>query len=485
MSQEANDILKGRSLVNRHLYQQKIADATEAQSERYEPTAYIEFDAEQGLGKVVDASGNIYYGNAQTNGAVGKGENVRLRRGGVIAGYDSMPCHKQGTPIVPGASVVLEAAFLFYVRASFGFRDTGAILLLQYLSAFTLTKIRQTTPNRITYEDSFTASFVHQGGRDHLIFGNVYLSSDGQRGLTLNDRPVRFFSPTAAHVIVNVGFTPGDGVISTHCGISIDKQATYTQADAYSNGTSISYETTVPAGEHYITCVGGYTFDTNPTSQSFSGNIDITVETITVNSFYIQKVNKITKLEDIITKRAIDSFGNSNTGSLVGYITSTKSRILAHIKYAHPTLTNNQSVYRYLLAGVKLTQEKFDYPEEIPPLVDDWQQEWTSTYLPDSEAIDTCINSLKNNNQRRFTNIFKNQMIALDLNQTINNQSLQNLIKTQNVTAKVEFSSYRSNEGSCTITPKKTKRLKLNKLIIPENVDISAVTILAVSVIVK
>ncbi|MBN3875243.1 hypothetical protein [Nostoc sp. JL23] len=113
MSQEADDILKGRSLVNRHLYQQRIADTAEAQ---ILPTAYIGFDAELGLAKLKDGNGNISYGSAQTNGAVGLGENIRVRRGGVISGYDSMPRVRQKPGASHSTEDLLKTAILFVFR---------------------------------------------------------------------------------------------------------------------------------------------------------------------------------------------------------------------------------------------------------------------------------------------------------------------------------------------------------------------------------
>ncbi|MHC5827298.1 MAG: hypothetical protein ACYT04_68340, partial [Nostoc sp.] len=88
------DILKQRSQLNRHLYHQRITDAAEAQAELALPTAYTGFDADLGLAKLQDGNGDVFYGNAQTNGAIALGENIRLRRGGVFAKYDSMPRRK-------------------------------------------------------------------------------------------------------------------------------------------------------------------------------------------------------------------------------------------------------------------------------------------------------------------------------------------------------------------------------------------------------
>ena len=115
MSQEANDILTRASQLNRHLYRAKIADATEAQSEQSSPTAYKAFDTELGLARLQDGNGNILYGDAQTNGAVRLGENIRLRRGGVISGYDGMPTLKTDKPIPSSKTETKQAAILYYL----------------------------------------------------------------------------------------------------------------------------------------------------------------------------------------------------------------------------------------------------------------------------------------------------------------------------------------------------------------------------------
>ncbi|MEH2201172.1 hypothetical protein [Nostoc sp.] len=99
MSQEADDILRGRSHLNRHLYQQRIADAAEVQIEQSQPTSYLNFDATTGLARLQSADGNIAYGSAQTNGAIGAGENIRLRRGGGLARYDEMPHNKNNATL--------------------------------------------------------------------------------------------------------------------------------------------------------------------------------------------------------------------------------------------------------------------------------------------------------------------------------------------------------------------------------------------------
>jgi hypothetical protein len=96
MSQEANEILKGRSHLNRNLYQQKIRDAAEVQSEQQQPTFYTGLDSATGKGQLQSIDGKKIYGKSQTNGAVGKGDSIRLR--GDF--YDNLPRRKQENPVV-------------------------------------------------------------------------------------------------------------------------------------------------------------------------------------------------------------------------------------------------------------------------------------------------------------------------------------------------------------------------------------------------
>ncbi|MBD2437370.1 hypothetical protein [Nostoc sp. FACHB-110] len=93
---EAEKLLQQTSTANRHLYHKRLVDAVEAQQEMQQSTSYQEYDAETGLARLRESDGSISYGKAQTNGATGKGESVRLRGNK----YDNMP-HRKPEPIVP------------------------------------------------------------------------------------------------------------------------------------------------------------------------------------------------------------------------------------------------------------------------------------------------------------------------------------------------------------------------------------------------
>ena len=83
-------MLMGRSQINRQIRDQKIINASD-EAELQQSTAYIDFDSATGLARLRDTNGNIFYGKAQTNGAISKGENIRLRRGRLINSYDKTP----------------------------------------------------------------------------------------------------------------------------------------------------------------------------------------------------------------------------------------------------------------------------------------------------------------------------------------------------------------------------------------------------------
>lgn len=126
---EADDILKARSHLNRQQFQQKITDAAEAQTEQALPTAYTGFDAELGLAKLQDGNGDVFYGNAQTNGAIAVGENIRLRRGGVLAGYDSMPRKIVNfTPVPELRKSIIMGLFVYKFTEYGGINDDFYVL---------------------------------------------------------------------------------------------------------------------------------------------------------------------------------------------------------------------------------------------------------------------------------------------------------------------------------------------------------------------
>ncbi len=93
---EADEILRWLTQLNRNLYQKKIADVAEAQSEQQQPTFYTGFDNQTGFARLTSSDGKKSYGKSQTNGAVGVGDSIRSR--GDF--YDSSPHRKLESPSV-------------------------------------------------------------------------------------------------------------------------------------------------------------------------------------------------------------------------------------------------------------------------------------------------------------------------------------------------------------------------------------------------
>jgi hypothetical protein len=109
MSQEF-ELLKVRSLLNRHLYQQRIADAAEVLSEQQQPTFYTGFDSDTGKGRLQSIDGKITYGKSQTNGAIGSGDSVRLR--GDF--YDNLPRRKQENLVINNNRINLNTGLVIF-----------------------------------------------------------------------------------------------------------------------------------------------------------------------------------------------------------------------------------------------------------------------------------------------------------------------------------------------------------------------------------
>jgi hypothetical protein len=107
---EADDILSSASKLNRNLYQQKIADTAEARQEQQQPTFYTDFDSATGKGRLQSIDGKKIYGKPQTNGAVGKGDSIRLRGNF----YDNLPRHKQENPVISANKITPNTGLVIF-----------------------------------------------------------------------------------------------------------------------------------------------------------------------------------------------------------------------------------------------------------------------------------------------------------------------------------------------------------------------------------
>ncbi|WP_375491095.1 hypothetical protein [uncultured Nostoc sp.] len=509
---EADEILSSASLVNRHLYQKKITDTAEAQLEQSQPTNYLNFDANTGLARLQDVSGNIIYGAAQTNGALGKGESIRLRRGGVLGGYDSMPHHKmQPSPSNPPSKDFLDAAILFMIRAGYARSNLEFYSKTFYFPHPIQRQVSQncnvvTQPTQsIVFEDTFLFEFGSGGFLDSFFFSYNQYSTGENTHLSA----IKFVSPTSSVITIEVSFSPGGGVIDTYCGVSVDRFTNYTYAqyvepgnqlpstiieldtstcDAYSSGTSISYTTTVAAGTHFVSLIAGYNYRYDVQSstadgvlytETVTGDIKITIETIALASFYIQQGKIATKIADlnIADYTLISGDPAVLTGS---YLTYAKSEIIAHLK-TKTYVSSSPVVHRYLLSGTQVTELDFAPPQTIPALNDDWQNPWTTSYYPELTSEDACINSARSGAVANFTNFYKNNIIVCSQQSTDQSPVAFTAIINQDFNAQFQINSYNSQNNTCTLSNGKKKNIKLRQLVIDPGINLSFVQILAVS----
>ncbi|MEH1902524.1 MAG: hypothetical protein V7L04_14165 [Nostoc sp.] len=479
-----------------------------------------------GYARLQDSNGNISYGNPQTNGAVGIGESIRLRGGGVLSGYDAMPCYtKTQKPNGKSSSEIIEAAILFSINADHKFEDLfvystniNAVIYNQSIN-----KSRQTESNSITLKDKFSVTFGHGG------FVKTSFFSYGSLSANQNDfkYPITFHCPTNANIKVEVSFSPGGGVISSFCGISIDRSVSSysidflepgellpndtirlidpSRTDSSTTGTSASYETTVSPGLHFIDILGGYNYryDNQATSadqilytETFSGSIKITITGIAKTQLFVQQGSRINKLVELDLTKYRYNLDNTLSELRATYITFTKTQIIVHLKLLDGR--GRYILHRYLLnTGLsKKTEEIYTFPEAISVLKDDWQT-WASSYFPESTSLDACANYLKNSLQQDSdasnSNLINNEILSCNLYQTVNKTTgkglLLDAIKSQNIVAKVKIKGCNRNKNTCNINREKSVTIKLKKLIVDLGVNLdtdlskvfNAVTILAIS----
>lgn len=118
--------------MNRRQYEITAADTNQNLSLS---TKYVGYDPEMRQALLQDTEGNIFYGKADTNGAIARGGDIRLRRGYGLPGYDAMPCPKKKTdkprkPVVaaPDGYYIVSYGSGFYAYSDgYGGGDTNAI----------------------------------------------------------------------------------------------------------------------------------------------------------------------------------------------------------------------------------------------------------------------------------------------------------------------------------------------------------------------
>ncbi|MEH1780890.1 MAG: hypothetical protein V7L26_17605 [Nostoc sp.] len=502
---QEEEMLLQQSQINRSQYQSNVA--RQINTNESVATKYLGYDPDLRLAKLQDANGNIFYAKPDTNGAIAVGDDIRLRAGYGMPGYDAMPHYKmQPTPSNPPDKDFLDAAILFMIRAGY---ERNNLQIYRNSSYFLHPIQRQVSQNcnvvtqptqSIIFEDTFLFEFGSGGFLDSFFFTYDQVGPN---------TAIKFVSPTSSVITIEVSFSPGGGVIDTYCGVSVDRFTNYTYAqyvepgnqlpstiieldtstcDAYSSGTSISYTTTCAAGTHFVSLIAGYNYRYDVQSntaggvlytETVTGDIKITIETIALASFYIQQGKIATKIADlnIADYTLISGDPAVLTGS---YLTYAKSEIIAHLK-TKTYLSSSPAVHRYLLSGTQVTELDFVPPQTIPALNDDWQNPWTTSYYPELTSEDACINSARSGGAANFTNFYKNNIIVCSQQSTDQSPVPFTAIINQDFNAQIQINSYNSQNSTCTLGSGKKKKITLRQLVIDPGINLSFVQILAVS----
>ncbi|MHC5897649.1 hypothetical protein, partial [Nostoc sp.] len=133
------------------------------------------------LAKLQDVNGNIFYGKADTNGAIARGEDIRLRRGSGMLGYDAMPHYnliKQPPKSIAHPSPV-ASYFIVYQVTGNPFKDPS--------SGGGLTSTEKSEGS--TQEISIASSIEMKSTSFHIFF---YFYNDGFRPLLALNTTVIF-----------------------------------------------------------------------------------------------------------------------------------------------------------------------------------------------------------------------------------------------------------------------------------------------------
>jgi len=118
---QEEELLNQQSQMNRRQYEN---NAAEINADESVAAKYMGYDPELRLAKLQDAEGNIFYGKADTNGAIALGESIRLRRGYGIPGYDAMPYYNRvKQPPKSFAPPSPTSYFINYQVNAAGFQD--------------------------------------------------------------------------------------------------------------------------------------------------------------------------------------------------------------------------------------------------------------------------------------------------------------------------------------------------------------------------
>jgi hypothetical protein len=502
---EAEETLKQQSQLNRHLYFSKAVDSPDQKT-----TSIVEsYDPVTGLTRIRNTNG-VNYSSPITNGTIGTGDTV-LARQGAIPTHDSMPYLTKKQPTTKQIKEYFSPAFLFVIHRNFWFRGSVSIVGIQsiFIDNKQFQNVRDYTPEKLTIEDTFSNTIIHANRVSGVLFSYVsYVLHDPEfQNTAYFPAPVSFECTEATKIKVSVQLNvQSQGqTLSQFVAIGVDRfpqsrriEIPYTY-DSYeildqitcdaSGTSSVTYETTVGAGKHFVMCSGAYYYDYGNSegfrTEQVSGFCNITVEgAFNKQTFYIQNnAGKALKMLETEAER-YDPFFSF-------YLTNTKDKIFAHIR-RNSSLNGDRwlEVSRGIVTGDEVQTQTFLEPEPIPVLEEDWQNSWTSSYQrrPFPYSGDLCRDSADD----RRSNFWRNNLYYFDFFQSIKYGEGENdyadldfLLKSSDTSAEVSVSAYTPSveENKCNTSPLRKKTILVKKLDLPLGTVPTRVLLLAASLI--
>ncbi|AUB37528.1 hypothetical protein COO91_03473 [Nostoc flagelliforme CCNUN1] len=509
------ELLRQQSQMNRSQYESNAADIN---SDESVAAKYLGYDPNLRLAKLQDAEGNIFYGKADTNGAIARGEDIRLRRGYGIPGYDAMP-HVEQKPIDDPSKnlTVIKTDLLYYLEIEknettapnisgewsfFGGRcrprfssfspgsDIYESLEECQSNNSIISAISPLPEDSVRYRYSYTAdvggiSFRFSTGptnfeRSYLVFyidtyssyqSTVYLQSSvtvqGGGFLQAGILPRgEIFNSQDIFLQAQTGYGFVDSLRGNY--LRFDNTLNFDTSVAVLSASDIGNNTVVSAGMNRIIVVLLANVARVDRPISIFGRINVTwnptPEPVLVGDFYLRKQQN-NQAKDIQLGEICLA------GGIAYYLSQTPQKTFANIFVLEQEI-NELAQYRFLqkfvIEQAEVTISSYKNPE-IPIEEEDWLQPVydykLSLFMPANIRVALTVLGLclKLPFYIANFNFYKNTFYKIDLYEEQEGVQIQELLRTQPVTIQMKISqlSIDVESNSCSIIKETPKTIKL------------------------
>ena len=496
-------VLQKMASLNRQSYQLKALDKADSEDEQQHGAEIASYSSSNGLMQLTDATGSSFYASSLTNGATGKGETVRLRRGGASPTYDSMPFVKRTQNALLQNPKYLDTAILYavpemldensappYINGGWSFsngrcrnsRGLGYASLEQCQLfnsmiglcspgsgwPYLVSNISKTI-NSVHYSAS-NREFVSSSDYDYFLVTVSGLFSSYPSSIRIKSTLEYNHNGIAFDKIVAIG-------LNKNTWFNFDQDYHLVPVNYDYLFDDANFETTInlQAGGNYISFLWRY-----DTEQNSGENINaITVdslfeidwkyqpEPVQVNRFYI-RTQRQSKEQDI---KLLDLRSDE---TYKAYVSKTTTDTYVNFKAGSSASDNYPVLKRFVIPNNSSPQlTTFQYPQSIPDNVLDWQNSITNNYNQ-AEALGSFGACIPTEIGTKEFNYYQNTLYQCDLSQVVSGQLFSDAVKTLNMSCIVQTLSPRVDGASCIQGAIKQSNILVNS--IGENSEIVAVS---------